>query len=194
MKSIDEIRDSLTKRQKYLFWRIIVVALLGLFGMDGLYTTVEIDRTVVLNTIALFAFPLLLEYNLGMSTYSGYTKLIRWIGFTISICMVIVCVIGYMGKIDIIYTDHSLLETIVVFENARISTVLLKTFTYAAMAVTIFDFVFTFNSRELYYLKAKSDVEKVIEENYRKYKEKVSPEKRKEFFKQEVVADLDANT
>ncbi|MEK4346727.1 hypothetical protein [Paenibacillus sp. FSL P4-0184] len=191
MKSIDDIRKNLAKRQKYLSIRVVVVALLVVFGLDGLYTTSSISDTVVLNTLMLFTLPLLLEYYLGMDSYSGYTNFFRWSGFFLHLTLFSVCIVGYMGTITLGYSNNELLASITLFGGLYIPVIFIKILSYLSMVITIFDFIFTFNSREMFYLNAQEDVEKSIETNYQKYKDEQSFEKRSQRFKSKILVDLE---
>ncbi|MDB5055196.1 MAG: hypothetical protein JWM44_3246 [Bacilli bacterium] len=188
MKSIDEISKSWAKKQKYLGWRILLIFLLTYFGLEGLYNTENISKALFLNTTLLFSLPLLLEYFKGMDTYSSYTSFFRWIGLILNGFIVLNCFLGHMGTITVTcdVTTH-FLKYITVF-GLNVSPIAILCITWLMIPLSIMDFIFSFNKREVYFLNAHDEISGFIEENYGDFVKESTPDARKEHFKKQFTA------
>lgn len=189
MVSIDKVLERHAKRQKYLGLRVIVILLLIIFGLDTLFETRNIDNVMFFNSLLLLFIPLLLEYFLGMDTYSGYTNTFRWLGFIISFVIVAISFLGYMGKVELKLNSSLYVQEILLFNSVPLFTVL-KVLSYYIISNTFFDYIFTFNKREIYYYSAMKTIEEFLEEHYDKLKVKGSLDYRKNQFKEELLSNL----
>ncbi|WP_394542156.1 hypothetical protein [Priestia aryabhattai] len=191
MVSVDSVLKAHSKKQKYLGLRMIVIFLLVYFGLEGNYTTENINTVMFLNTIMLLFAPLFLEYLFGMDTYSGYTNTFRWIGLITSIFFIAVCILGLMGKVELIYNNSGLVGKLMIFNVIPIKIFWLKIITYTVPTNAFFDYVFTFNKREIYFYKMTNDLEEFLEQNYEKLKDKGSLESRKNEYKEKYLSTVD---
>ncbi|MEI4770994.1 hypothetical protein WAX74_15330 [Psychrobacillus sp. FJAT-51614] len=189
MISVDKVLDNHSKRQKYLGLRVILIMLLVIFGLDTLYETESINNELFFNTLLLLFAPIFLEYLFGMDTYSGYTNTFRWVGLGISSTFVAVSFLGFMGKVELQLSESLYISELLLF-NAIPILAILKTLSYTIIAITFFDYIFTFNKREKYYYKMIKSLEDFLEENYKELKAKGSLESRKNQFKEELLSNL----
>lgn len=174
--------------------RIFVVIMLVLFGLRGIYNTEGLSNTLFLNTLFLFSIPFLLEYFKGMDTYSGYTSAFRWAGFILNGIIISICVTGYFGEITLYYDERTnFLNKFSLFGVINIDLLVIKIITGIAIFLSICDFIFTFNKRELYFLNAMDEVNAFIQDKFNEYASESTPDSRKEHFKKQILAQVSTN-
>lgn len=189
VRSVDKVFNGMSKTQKYLGWRIVMVVLLVISALDTILKTQNISDTLFLNTLLLLFAPLFLEYLLGLNTYSGLSNTSRWAGLISTGFMLGVCFFGYFGKVSISLTEKtSLINQIYFFEIPIL--ILIKIVAYIILGIVVFDSMFSFSKRERYYHSMQSTLEDYLEENYDELKESSSLEHRAKQFKEELTSQL----
>lgn len=106
---LDKILANIHKKQRYLFFRFVVISLMMFFTYMPLFNQEQLTHILVLNaTIFLFA-PLWVEYIWGMQAYNRVTNFSRFVGFLYTSIVLFSSVIGLMGGYSLINAENEVL-------------------------------------------------------------------------------------
>lgn len=171
--NLDKIRNSIHKKQKYLFYRLCVLTLLIFFTYRPMFFGEHIDGVLVMNTTIFLIAPLFIEYGWGMQTYNKITNTSRTLGFFFTFLILAFCVIGLMGGYTLVDSNDNILIQGRI-NSFDINVSILLTVSWLTPLFLIVDFIFTFTRRELEIYNIEDELFDVISQK------KLSEKERKE--------------
>lgn len=146
--NLDVISANIHKKQRYLFFRFVVITLMMYFTYKPLFDEEELTHILVLNaTIFLFA-PLWVEYIWGMQAYNKITNTSRFVGFLYTSFVLFFSVTGLMGGYSLVDGESNVLMHSTL-NNVEIDLDLFKWTLIITPSLLLIDCLFTLSRREV---------------------------------------------
>lgn len=146
--NLDNILGNIHKRQRYLFFRFLVITLLIFFTYRPMFNNEIIDVVLILNTTIFLIGPLWVEYTWGIQAYNRITNLSRIVGFFYTVIVLFFCVMGLMQGYTITDLKGNEINTSEIF-NFTVSLKWFKAVIWLTPILLLVDCVFTLSRREV---------------------------------------------